>query len=74
MIPIGAPASVGTSATSAVSTMPMTTPMITAPTRASTRDGRVLALDEGVGALADRVATSCIAGVPLSRDRTSRAR
>ena len=56
MIPIGAPARSGTSATSLVSTMPMTTPMTTAPTRASSADGRVLALDEGVGALADRVA------------------
>ena len=53
--PIGMPARIGTSATSGVSTTAMTTPMITDATTASTRDRRVLALDERVGALADRV-------------------
>ena len=50
----GAPASDGTSATSAVSTSVMTTPMTTAPTRARMRDRRVLAADERDRALEDR--------------------
>ena len=46
MTPIGRPASLGTSATSAVSTMPMTTPMTTAPTIGQDADRRVLAAEE----------------------------
>ncbi len=51
--PMGRPASFGTSATSAVSTMPMTMPMTTAPTSGEDPDGRVLAADEGGRALVD---------------------
>ena len=73
-IPIGAPASSGTSATSAVSTIVMTTPMTTAATRASIA---IVVYWRRMNATAPSKivpATSSISFVPVSRDRTSRAR
>ena len=56
MIPIGAPARSGTSATSRVSTMRDHQADDHRADEGQQPDRRVLALDEGVGALADRVA------------------
>ncbi len=73
-IPIGAPASDGTSATSAVSTSVITTPITTAATTASSpivvywRRMKATAPSKIVSA------TSSISFVPVSRERTSRAR
>ena len=73
MSPIGRPAAhrdgnSGTSATSGVSTSVITTPMTTAPTTARIEDRRVLASDEGDGALEDRAGD----GLHLRGARVSR--
>ena len=73
-MPIGAPASDGTSATSAVSTRVITTPITTAATSASSaivvywRRMKATAPSKMVPA------TSSISFVPVSRESTSRAR
>ncbi len=73
-MPIGAPASDGTSATSAVSTRVITTPITTAATRASSA---IVVYWRRMNATAPSKmvpATSSISFVPVSRDSTSRAR
>ena len=74
MIPIGMPASAGTSATSFVSTRVMTTPMTTAPTRAMRPIVVYWRLTNASAPSRMMSPTSCIAWGPLSRDSTSRAR
>ena len=72
--PMGKPASLGTSATSGVSTSVMTIPMTTAPTMARMK---IVVYWRRMNATAPSKivpATSCIASVPVSRDSTSRAR
>ncbi len=72
--PMGRPASDGTSATSGVSTRPMTTPMINAPTTA--RMAMVVYWRLTKASAPSRIVspTATISGVPVSRDMTSRAR
>ncbi len=74
MIPIGRPAIDCTSATAGVSTSAMTTPMTTAPMTAMIP--MVVYWRRMKATAPSRIvpATSCIASVPWSRDRTSRAR
>ena len=74
MIPIGRPASFGTSATSGVSTRVITAPMTTAPTTARMK---IVVYWRRMKATAPSKivpATACISGVPVSRASTSRAR
>ena len=74
MSPMGRPAIDGTSATSGVSTHAMMAPMTTAPTSASRK---IVVYWRRMKATApSRIvpATSCMAWVPTSRRRTSRAR
>ena len=74
MIPIGMPARSGTSATSGVSTTPMTMLMSTAPTSASR--AIVVYWRRTKASAPSRIVspTATISGVPVSRDITSRAR
>ncbi len=74
MIPMGRPASLGTSATSGVSTSVITTPMTTAPTTASMKIVVYWRLMKATAPSRMVPATACISGVPVSRDSTSRAR
>jgi hypothetical protein len=74
MIPMGPPARSGTSATSRVSTTAITTPMITAPTSASTPIVVYWRLTKASAPSRIVSPTSRIAWVPVSRDSTSRAR
>ena len=74
MIPIGRPASSGTSATSFVSTKVMTAPMMSAPMIASPAIVEYWRRTNASAPSRIMSATSCIACGPLSRDSTSRAR
>ena len=69
--PIGTPASDRTSATSGVSTRAITTPMITAATRARTAIVVYWRLTKASAPSRIIAPTSCIAWGPLSRERTS---
>ena len=73
-MPIGAPASAGTSATDLFSTRAMTTPMTTAAPRASTPIVVYWRLTKASAPSRMMSPTSCMALGPLSRESTSRAR